>query len=443
MNEIYYKSPIFMQHLITSLYGLKLRRRRYNRLYRKYLQRYTNKEIIASDELEKILIHLKNNIPLYSELDITADKTFVIKKIPFTEKDDLRNELNLRSYTEGKIAVGKTGGTTGKSLKVYSNEYDRASRMAFLDYIKSVHGIKPFSKRASFTGKEIVPHNHKNILWRYNLVMHQVLYASFKINKYNVKYIFNNMKKYKPTTIDGFPSSIHLVAKYILLNNIEINWEVKAIFPTAERLTENMKEDIEKAFCTKVIDQYASSEGAPFIYINEKGDYEIANETGFFEFYQIKDDIYEMVVTSFINYATPIIRYKIGDNVQIKSNEKYLNSFENKVLIKKILGRNTDSLIGSKRNIVTSANMSNVVKDLGNKVIQSQFIQKEINKYIINLVVNSKFDKNIDQDIIIDKLNHRLGTSNKYLFNYVDEIPKEKSGKTRFIINEMSEKNGS
>src|SRR5699024_541176 len=109
---------------------------------------------------------------------------------------------------------------------------------------------------------------------------------------------------------------------------------------------------------------YASSEGAPFIYTGMDGNYVIGKETGFFEFFKIEQYIYEMVVTSYINLATPIVRYKIGDNVVIASSEEYLNSIEHDITIEKILGRNTDFLVGSQHNMVTSANMSNVVKDL-------------------------------------------------------------------------------
>lgn len=266
-----------------------------------------------------------------------------------------------------------------------------------------------------------------------------ILYASFKLNKENVKHVFNNMKEKKIETIDGFPSSIHLVAQYILSNNIDVNWDIKAIFPNGETLTENMKNDLSKAFKTSVIDQYASSEGAPFIYTGKSGKYFIGKESGLFEFFKIDNHIYEMVVTSFINYATPIVRYRIGDSVLIKSKSDYLNSIENDVRIEKIIGRNTDYLVGDNNNIVNSANMSNVVKDLGDKIIQSQFIQKEEKLFWINIVVAEKYNIENDEKILIDKLNNRLGELNNYKFNYVTEIPKEKSGKTRFIINEMRE----
>lgn len=444
MNKFYYKSPVFIQNLLTSLYGYKLKRIRYKKDYFQQLEEYKSQNFDEEYKLSELLSHISTNIEAFKEItsDNISSPIDVLKSIDFMEKEDLRNSVE--KYTDKSIAhlTNKTGGTTGKSLKVYSSKEDVNKRMAYLDYIKTKFGVELFSKRASFTGKEIVPQNHKNILWRTNYAINQRLYASFKINKDNVKFIYKDMTRFKPSSIDGFPSAIHLVAKYILSNNININWNVKAIFPTAETLTDNMREDIERAFKTKVVNQYASSEGAPFLYSIDGGNFHIGHETGLFEFFKVEDSIYDMVVTSYINYATPLIRYKIGDQVIINSDEEYLNTYKNNPEITKILGRATDYLVGNDNNIVTSANMSNVYKDFGSQIIQSQFIQNSKNEFEINLVVTNQYmeNKNIGENKLIEKLNHRLGVHNIYQFNYMDEIPKEKSGKTRFIINRMGGK---
>jgi len=438
MNKIYYKSPIFVQHLLTSLYGYKLKKERYNKIYDEYFKNYIKEDYNNIDLINNLLHHLKENISFYSNINIDNQNIIgSLKDLPITEKDDLRTELKKRSITSKNLKITKTGGTTGKSLKVYTSEVDRAKRMAYLDYIKYLNNVQPFSKRASFTGKEITPNKHKNKLWRYNFPMNQILYASFKLNIDNVRYVYENMRKNKIESIDGFPTSIHLVAKYILKNKIKIDWNVKAVFPTAETLTENAKSDIERAFNTVVIDQYASSEGAPFIFSNQNGVYNVGHETGFFEFIKIEENIYEMLVTSYINYATPIVRYKIGDCVLINSSKTNLNSIEDDIEILKILGRNSDYLIGDDKNIITSVNLANVIKDLGDKIIQSQFNQKDNGHFEIRLVVSSEYLAQKDERTLINKLNHRLGEKSKYNFVYMDEIPKETSGKTRFIINEL------
>src|SRR5699024_2544135 len=173
------------------------------------------------------------------------------------------------------------------------------------------------------------------------------------------------------------------------------------------------------------------------IFSNQNGVYNVGHETGFFEFIKIEENIYEMLVTSYINYATPIVRYKIGDCVLINSSKTNLNSIEDDIEILKILGRNSDYLIGDDKNIITSVNLANVIKDLGDKIIQSQFNQKDNGHFEIRLVVSSEYLAQKDERTLINKLNHRLGEKSKYNFVYMDEIPKETSGKTRFIINEL------
>src|SRR5699024_6009656 len=117
--------------------------------------------------------------------------------------------------------------------------------------------------------------------------------------------------------IDGFTTVIHRIAKYINDNKIELKFKPIAIFPTAEALTDEMKYDIENAFKCPVRNKYASSEGAPFITENIHGELEINPESGVFEFQHIQDNIYELIVTGFYTTTTPLLRYRIGDSVEL------------------------------------------------------------------------------------------------------------------------------
>lgn len=441
--NVYYKSPIMFQNLFTSLYGYKLKRERYNHLYHKYLGDYINHWVSGEHELIKLLQHLSANINFYKEIEINSENPYsTFMSLPFTVKDDLRSELTDRSCFNGTLRQNRTSGTTGENLIVHNSEYDRAKRMAYLDYIKLLHGVEPFRKRASFTGKEISQVNNKNVIWRYNFPINQVLYATYQFNNQNMKYVFANIKKQKPVSLDGYPSAIHNVAKYIIKNNESVDWDVKAVFPTAEVLAPHVKKDIERAFHTTVVDQYASSEGAPFIYTDTEGKYTIGHETGIFEFFKVDGSIYEMVVTSFLNYATPIIRYKIGDQAELNSDKDYLNSLTDDIEIKRIIGRKCDYLVGSNNNKITDVNISWIIDGLEEKVIQFQLIQKAKNKFHMNLAVEENFDKERDLKEIEERLHRKFGSLSHFDFIFTADIPRDKNGKVRFIINEMGEKNG-
>jgi phenylacetate-CoA ligase len=437
--ELYYRLPLFCQHVATSMYGYKLKRERYTKTYRHYFELYENHTVPEQELLTDLLLHLKEKIKVYQDIEVDPENILQsFYALPQTTKEMLRESLDDHSCKDGKIMIGSTSGTTGKNLIVYQSLEDMGRRMAYLDHIKSLHGVEPFSKRASFTGNFILSENHHNKLWRRNISMNQTLYASYFMTHKNVRHVYEHMSSVRPVSIDGLPSAIHMLAQFILRNNIEIEWNVKAVFPTAETVLPHMKEDIERAFNTVVVDQYASGEGAPFLYLGPDKRYVIGSETGLFEFYRVRKNIYEMVVTSYINYATPIVRYRILDQVEIESDKDYLNSYQDNCLIKKIIGRGADYLTGDFGQKVTAVNVTWMLAGFEDRVVQYQVIQKSSSEFHINMVVDNHYDMNVDENEIKTRFKRRFGDKT-FLFKYMDDIPKEKSGKVRFIINEAGE----
>lgn len=436
-QDIYHISPVFMQHIFTSAYGYKLKRERYGHIYRQALAQYIKGGINHEASLIKFMHHLKNNINVYKDIRIDEEDIMnSFQKLPMTVKEDLRSELEERSYKKGIIRESVTSGTTGANLIVYDSEYDRAKRMAFLDYIKFQNGVMPFSKRASFTGQELMLPDHKNKLWRYNYTMKQMLYAARYLRPDNVSHIYESLRRFKPLSIDGSPSALHILARYMIRNGITADWDVRAIFPTNEILFPHIKKDLEKAFDTKVIDQYSTSEGAPFLYSNSDGGYSLAPETGVFEFFKKGHQLYEMVVTSFINEATPIVRYKVGDQVEMESDREYLNSYEDECRITKIIGRGSDFLYTSDAEKVTGIIISWITDCMESIVAHTQFIQKALDEVVINIVVEDEFTES-DEKVLMNRTKKMLGEDVDVTFKYVSSIPKENSGKVRFIINEV------
>src|SRR5699024_9878437 len=267
-------------------------------------------------------------------------------------------------------------------LNVFISKKDTAKRTAYLDFFKQRHGVEIFSKRASFTGKEIIPVKQKSkVFWRYNSPLKQMLYSGFHISEANIKYYIRSLNKFKPLVLDGFPSSMYRIARYINMNNIKLEFQPIAIFPTAETLHDYYREEIEKAFNCSVRNQYASSEGAPFITECQQGRLHFNIETGYFNLKEYNKDknLYELIVTSFINYTTPIVQYKIGDIVEYKLNQQSCECGNPAQYVEKILGRQSDYLVSKTNGQITSSNMSNVAKEAPNTIIASQFVQKNLN----------------------------------------------------------------
>lgn len=449
-EKIYEKMPIVVQNILISMYGLKLIMERYGRVYREYKKELKSKNYsdysICLKEQEREFLDFINYAyknskfykKLYKDININEIKSLNnIKKLPIVTKEMLRENMNeIRTIDLHHAIEGHTGGTTGKSLIVYFTKEDSQKRMAYLDNFREMHGAKHRMRRATFSGKNIIPSKdeNKNIFWRDNIFLKQRLYSTFHLSEKNLKYYVENLNSFKPQIIDGFFSSVYDLAKYIKDNCIKLNFKPIVFFPTSETIIGYQKEIIKKVFKCQVTDQYASSEGAPFITECKKGKLHYNMNTGVIEI--IDNSIEgEILVTSFATHGTPLIRYRIGDVIKF-SNEKCDCGSAHPV-VERIDGREVDFLYSRDRGKINLGNLANVVKNVPNAIRQVQFIQDKIDEIIIKLVVDKNIYKDKYDKDLMDEMKYRFGNNVKFVIKKVDFIGREKSGKYRFIKNNL------
>jgi phenylacetate-CoA ligase len=447
--EIYNNSPIFLQNIYTSLEGLKYKRSRYGEYYNNYLDFYRNfddkdselMEKYQNDEVKKIVNYAYNNSEFYQDYYKGIDISKIngvndLKRLPILPKETVRKNISSMYTLNEKDAIkSNTSGTTGKSMLFLFTKNGFQQRMAILDHFKEKHGfINGEMKKATFNSSKIVPSKQtKKIFWRDNIFLKQRIYSGYHCQGDNIKYYVDNLNKYKPDSLDGYPSSLYEVAKYIVENKIKLDFKPVAIFPTAEILLPKYKKKIEQAFNCKVYDQYSSSEGAPFITECEFGNLHYNKFSGVIEM----NEDNEMLVTCFSTYGTPLIRYKIGDKAIFDTSSKRCNCGSAHPLVKQIEGRSLDYLQSKSNGKITSVYLSLVSEEFANSVIAMQFIQNSLNQIDINIAVDSSYDSKMDE-IILNKLYYSLGKDMKYVIHKMKEIPKEPSGKFRLVINNYS-----
>src|SRR5690606_23504378 len=127
-------------------------------------------------------------------------------------------------------------------------------------------GIDKTMKNVRFSGRIIVdPYTVRKPIWVYNFFEKQLMMSSYHLKTENVMYNIDKLNTFRPLFIDGYPSAIYILAQYINKNKITLAFCPKAIATTAETLYDYQREEIERAFKANVFNQYASSEGAPFI----------------------------------------------------------------------------------------------------------------------------------------------------------------------------------
>ncbi len=448
--KIYGLMPIWVQNLLITAYGNRLAKVRYGKTYQEELARLKKREVSNPDEQKAIqndlfldfLHYALEFSPFYKEfyknIDISKIKSVEdIGQLPILDKETLRKNMEQVYSTEDvPFGFSMTGGTTGKSLVVKITREDTQKRMAYLDWFKSMYGFTMTKDRhARFNGKEIIPLRQKSkVFWRDNKGIQQRIYSSFYTSEANIQFYVDNLNQFKPLEMDGFVSTMYDIAKYMNDHQLRAEFTPLAIFPTSETVLPHHREMLEMVFECKVRDQYASSEGAPFIVEFPDGYMHECLDTGVFE--HIKTDHgTKLVVTSFTTHGTPLIRYDIGDNIIECDETDCPDSSIGFPAIKAIDGRRADALYSEERGHISNANMSNVIKHLPNSIINIQFVQDRIDHILIRVVVDKdRYDKNGEKHIL-EEMSIRFGEKMKYDIEYVDEIVRTKGGKMRMIIN--------
>lgn len=450
LMKIYNASPIFAQNIMTTAQGMVYKRQRFGKVYHKalkeYLERdYTDREAIEDYQWERVgelIRYAVANSPFYQEFYAGIDTDEVIAsrditKLPVLEKETVRKHIAELYTIPVKDAIeSNTSGTTGKSMRFLWRKDDNERRMAYLDAFKIRHGYIPMKmKRASFNSSKIIPPGQKKkIFWRDNLAIRQRIYSGYHCKGDNVRYYVENLNKYKPESLDGYPSALYEVAKYIVNNHVQMSFVPIAIFPTAETLLPHYKALIEKAFHCPVRDQYASSEGAPFIVECSEGRLHYCMDTGLIEF--CEDG--QMLVTCFETHGTPLIRYAIGDKAYL-SDETICLCGCKLPIVDRIEGRTMDYIQSPENGKFTSIYMSLVSGEFCNSMKAMQFVQNHANSVDVYLETDENYKPEMNK-IIEDKLHYSLGNSMVIRIHTVDEIKKDPSGKFRLIINNLDKK---
>ena len=144
-QKIYNLTPNFIQNLLISLYNYKAYKVRYGGEYNFFLKKFklnknlTREELVTINEkrYKEFILKAIDKSPYYKELYKgieNPEDICNIRKLPIVDKEDLRSNIDkIIIETDEKLGSSKTGGTTGKSLQVYTRSVNQQERFAMLD----------------------------------------------------------------------------------------------------------------------------------------------------------------------------------------------------------------------------------------------------------------------------------------------------------------------
>lgn len=449
-ERLYNYAPWQIKNILVTLFDLQNLLIRRTGKYSSYKRQHKKYESLDSDDLNSIqrekykefINHLINESDFYKARlkgISSADDIKNLQSIPILEKDELRRNVHsIMTIRPSKGLSTYTGGTTGMPLKVVFTKDNFRERVAIIDNFREKYGfIYGKSKVAWFSGRKILSRKDEknNRFWRYDSALRIRYYSTFHLSANNTLYYLNDLSRFQPTYMSGFPSAMYDLAEFVETNGIESSLRLKAIFTTSETLLPYMRERLERVFNCKVYDQYASGEGAPFIYECSEGKMHYSLPSGIIEIVDnnnmpAKEG--ELIVTSFTTYGTPLLRYRIGDYAVLSKVE--CSCGINYPVFERLEGRATDFIYSKQRGKLYNAQIGDIVKAEIAGLKNFQVIQESISRITLNMVTTDEF-RNDELELLITKLKDRIGSDIEIEIKQVDELHREKSGKAKLIIN--------
>jgi phenylacetate-CoA ligase len=452
----YERSPIPVQDFMTTLYGYLLKRRKYGEHFREYFrllresQWYDEERLkeIQNDKLRVLVRHAYDTVPYYrrlfdrvglnpSHIQTTEDLT----KVPILEKETVRTswkEFISKSYPRAKTVVCHTSGTTGKPITVFvsQNCFEREHAFRWIHY--SWANVFRGAPAATIAGHPVVPIAQKGPpFWRLNRAENQMIFSSQHISRHSLPHYAEALYRFHPEMIHGYPSSIFLIARYLVESGFPAI-RPRAVFTASETLLDSQREMIERAFGCKVFNWYGNTELVAHATECENGGMHVQILHSVFEMvdrdgWPVREGSEAIILgTGLENFAMPLIRYRVGDIACPASGRCHCG--RGYPLVERIFGRVEDYVVTPEGRYV--GRLDHVFKQ-ALKVKEAQLIQEEPDLLKVRLVKDLGYSET-DTRSIIKGLKERLGSSVRYEFDFLDEIPRERNGKFRFVINKVT-----
>ena len=366
-----------------------------------------------------------------------------INKIPLIDKSIVKNEIkNISIPLPFKyfVSMSRTGGTSTSPMIFPETIEAKVLERAFNDRLYYWHGLKDTDPKISFKGGHAGP----KVSWYYSPFLKSIILTFWDISAERIKAYSKVIEKIQPKAIvASYPSLVYTFAKTINEKLIPKPKPIRMIFCSSETLFPYQISEVEKAFGIIPIDYYGQNERVSLIQQCMNHEYHIIPEYGITEILDENNkqltkegDVGEIVGTGFLNRAFPLIRYKTGDFAVVGSNNTCSCGLPYK-RIKRIEGRSGDFL-RTDDGMSFSATVMESTIDNFKSLKDVQLIQNTIDQVDILLCPDNGYTVS-DGENLTRNLTYRTAKRIRFRLKIVDEIPRPKNSKKRFIISKLEE----
>jgi len=398
--------------------------------------------------LQMLVQHCTENVPYYKQRSYSKIKTWSDwHQLPLLGREDLQqHEESLHadidmSSREGKTYIKRSSGSTGRPVKVLTNDRaqllwqaatlrdhlwhkrDFSQKLAVIKYIDD-NKSEPPGKVSRYWGPSSA------LLFSTGPAV--TISSSTDISKQ-----YEWLREQKPGYLLTYPSILNALSERNLRADNAI--ALLGITTIGENISPETRHMAERSFGGRVCDIYSCQEiGYIALQCPQHNHYHLQAETCFVEVLDDNNQVCRpgemgrVVVTHLHNYSMPLVRYEIGDYAIAGGS---CDCGINLPVVERIIGRtrNLVSYPNGKRNW-PSYNPMKLMELLPN--VQFQLIQKSLDTLLLRIGTN----KPIDDEVFLQVktiINEAMGYPFNIQLEQLQIIPRSKSGKYEEFLSEV------
>jgi phenylacetate-CoA ligase len=410
---------------------------------------------VQRERLQRLLHHAWNTTEYYREVleqcgAVTAGVVNLdrFEDIPFLTKDIIRaqgSRLRAISMPEGRRPyANQSGGSTGVPVQIWQDNGYWDATIATRTYQFSMTGKDLGEREMKIWGSDrdlfhgTIGLKAKIENWIYNRKFEQCFY----LPEEQILRIIQDINNWRPKMLWCYRDGIDAIARYINRHRLTVHRPC-AIILGAATVYPFIVQEIERAFGCPALSAYGSREiGAAACECLSRQGQHIATQAHVVETIgtderPVMEQTGELSITPLLNFAMPMIRYRIGD--QGRLTEQLCDCGRKFPLLESISGRTVEVLENSKREHVDPSyfiHLLGVTFNNGN-LRKFQVVQEEDLSLTINFVPEANLEaeqvfSNIDE--IRDKIGLVMGPNCGVNFCRVDDIALSASGKHPYVV---------
>lgn len=397
-------------------------------------------------QLKKLLRRAGDKVPYYRDLlsDIPfEDWTEIgeLAKLPLLDKSIIgRNLDRLKAEDAVGLARFNTGGSSGKPLIFYIGKERVSHDVAAKWRATRWWGVDIGDREIVIWGSPIELGAQDRVRAIRDRMLRTHLISAFEMSSTRLAQFVKEIRRFRPRMLFGYPSSLSQIAEYAERSGQRMDdLNIQVAFVTSESLYDEQREAIQRVFGCPVANGYGGRDAGFIAHQCPEGNMHITAEDIIVEIIGADDKPVpdgvagEVVVTHLATGDFPFIRYRTGDVATMSSDPCPCG--RGLPVLEHIQGRTTDFIIAHDGTVMHGLALIYVLRDISG-VGQFKIIQNARDRVTVLIVREEGYD-NASEETIREEFRKRLGEAVSTVIEYCDMIPSERSGKFRYVVNEI------